>query len=192
MATLPTLSFSYDALAPFIDAKTMEIHHSKHHQTYVDKYNAVITKYPDLEVLPVERVLQQLPSLNVKENDRIAIRNHGGGVVNHSLFWSILGPVKQVDSQLSERVIHAFGSLDTFKEQFTQVAVNHFGSGWVWLVENEKRELVIYSLPNQDSPLTLGHTPILTLDVWEHAYYLTYQNKRAEYIANWWNICKIL
>lgn len=192
MVTLPALSFSYDALVPYIDAKTMEIHHSKHHQTYVDKYNAVIAKYPDLDKIPVEEVLQQLTSINVDEKDRMAIKNHGGGVSNHTLFWTMLGPTKQVDEQLVSRITKTFGSVEVFKEQFSQAAVNHFGSGWVWLVENEKKELVIYSLPNQDSPLTLGHTPIITLDVWEHAYYLTYQNRRAEYITNWWNVLKLI
>lgn len=192
MITLPTLSFSYDALVPYIDAKTMEIHHAKHHQTYVDKYNAVIAKYPDLDKIPVEDVLKRLTGIKVDEKDRIAIKNHGGGVINHTLFWTMLGPTKQIDEQLVNRLTKTFGSVEVFKEQFTQAAVNHFGSGWVWLVENEKKELVIYSLPNQDSPLTLGHTPIITLDVWEHAYYLTYQNRRAEYITNWWNVLKLI
>lgn len=192
MVTLPAISFSYDALVPYIDAKTMEIHHSKHHQTYVDKYNAVITKYPDLDKLPVEDVLQQLTNVKVDEKDRMAIKNHGGGVSNHTLFWTMLGPTKQIDTQLVDRITKTFGSVDVFKEQFSQAAVNHFGSGWVWLVENEKKELAIYPLPNQDSPLTLGHTPLITLDIWEHAYYLTYQNRRAEYITNWWNVLKLI
>jgi len=192
MVTLPALSFSYDALAPYIDAKTMEIHHSKHHQTYVDKYNAVIAKYPELDKIPVEDVLRQLTSIKVDEKDRIAIKNHGGGVSNHTLFWTMLGPTKQIAAQLVDRITKTFGSVQIFKEQFSQAAVNHFGSGWVWLVENEKKELVIYSLPNQDSPLTLGHTPLITLDVWEHAYYLMYQNRRAEYIASWWNVLKLI
>ena len=147
MVTLPALSFSYDALVPYIDAKTMEIHHSKHHQTYVDKYNAVIAKYPDLDKIPVEEVLQQLTSINVDEKDRMAIKNHGGGVSNHTLFWTMLGPTKQVDEQLVSRITKTFGSVEVFKEQFSQAAVNHFGSGWVWLVENEKRNwLSIHSL----------------------------------------------
>jgi Fe-Mn family superoxide dismutase len=192
MIMLPNLSYPNNALEPYIDARTMEIHYGKHHKTYVDKYNAVISKYPQLEVLPVEKVLSDLTLIKVDEKDRVAIKNHGGGVHNHNLFWSILGPKKEVDEKLTERIMKTFGSLDTFKEQFAAVSVNHFGSGWAWLVENEKKELVIYSLPNQDSPLTLGHVPILTLDVWEHAYYLTYQNRRAEYVANWWNVLKLL
>lgn len=192
MTTLPTLSFPYDALAPYIDAKTMEIHYSKHHQTYVDKYNTVIGKYKELENLPVEEVLSKLQTIAVDEKDRIAIKNFGGGVANHTFFWSILGPTKTLDQSLIEKITKTFGSLDVFKEQFTTSAIGLFGSGWTWLVEDAEGKLIIYSLPNQDSPLTLGHTPIITLDVWEHSYYLSYQNRRAEYITNWWNVLKLI
>jgi len=189
MIILPPLSYAYDALVPYIDAQTMEIHHGKHHQTYVDKYNSVIEKYPELSTLIIEDVLKKLSTLSIDEKDKKAIQNFGGGVLNHNLFWSIIGPKKNVDDQLTKRITNTFGSIEIFKKQFEEIANTHFGSGWTWLVEDEKNMLQIYALPNQDSPLSLGHTPILTLDVWEHAYYLHYQNRRAEYVHNWWNVC---
>lgn len=190
--TLPQLPYSYDALEPYIDAKTMEIHHTKHHQAYVDKLNAALEKYPDLREKPLEDLLRELEALNVEEKDKTAIRNHGGGHWNHSFFWQIMGPKKEVNDVLVKEITDDFGSLDEFKEQFNEAAANHFGSGWAWLVKDENGKLKVYSLPNQDSPLMKNHTPIIGLDVWEHAYYLKYQNRRPEYIEAWWNVLKLL
>lgn len=189
--TLPKLPYSYDALEPFIDVKTMEIHHTKHHQTYVDKLNAVLDKHPVLAEKPVEELLKSLNSLKIDETDKKMIRNHGGGHLNHSLFWTIMGKKKTVDNKLVERIKKDFGSVDAFKEKFNAAATNQFGSGWVWLVDNNGK-LEVYSLPNQDSPYLTGHTPIIGLDVWEHAYYLKYQNKRPDYITAWWNVLQLL
>ena len=192
MYTLPTLPYSFDSLEPYIDTRTMEIHYTKHHQTYLDKFNAILTKHPELEQTPVEELLKKLSTLPIDEADKTAIRNSGGGFANHSFFWTILGKTKTPDTVLIERITKTFGSLDMFKERFSTLAANHFGSGWVWLVEDENKNLQIYATPNQDSPYGKGHTPILTIDLWEHAYYLLYQNRRAEYIKNWWNVVTIL
>jgi len=189
---LPKLAYSYDALEPFIDAKTMEVHHSKHHQTYTDKFNAVLEKYPVLQDVPVEQLLKDLAKLEVDEKDRNAIRNHGGGYLNHKFFWEIMAPKKEVNEELKSEVEKEFGSFENFKKLFSETAANHFGSGWAWLVRDENSKLKVYGLNNQDSPLSLGHTPILCLDVWEHAYYLKYQNRRAEYVEQWWNVLKFL
>ncbi len=195
---LPPLPYSYDALEPFIDAKTMEIHHTKHHQTYVDKLNALLEKHPDLADKELADLMKNLKNLNIPEADKTAMKNHGGGHLNHTLFWNIMGPnsAKASDGQgkdkvLMDRIDKTFGSIDAFKEQFTATAINLFGSGWAWLVD-DNGALKIYSLPNQDSPYLQGHTPIVGLDVWEHAYYLKYQNRRPEYIQNWWNVLKLL
>lgn len=189
---LPKLAYAYDALEPFIDAKTMEVHHGKHHQTYTDNFNAVIAKYPELADKSAEEILKNLNSLQVDEKDRTAIKNQGGGYLNHKIFWEIMSPQKEVDQSLKDEIERTFGSLEEFKKLFTEVATKQFGSGWAWLVRDENGSLKIYSLPNQDSPLTLGHTPIFCLDVWKHAYYLKYQNRRAEYIVNWLNVLKFL
>lgn len=189
---LPKLPYSYDALEPNIDAKTMEIHHTKHHQAYIDKLNAAVEKYPDLAVMPVEDLLKNLASLNVEEADRTAIRNHGGGHANHSMFWQWLDPANSKDEKLAADIAAAFGSVEEFKKQFSDAASKVFGSGWAWLVRDETGKLMVYGLPNQDSPLLKGHTPLLGLDVWEHAYYLKYQNKRPDYIAAFWNVCKLV
>jgi Fe-Mn family superoxide dismutase len=190
--TLPKLNYAYDALEPFIDAKTMEVHHSKHHQTYTDNFNAVIAKYPDLADKSAEDILKNLNSLKVDEKDRNVIKNQGGGYLNHKFFWEIMAPKKELDKALIKEIEKDFGSLQVFKMMFSELAVKQFGSGWAWLVRDEKGILKAYSLPNQDSPLTLGHTPIFCVDVWEHAYYLKYQNRRAEYIDNWWNVLKMI
>ncbi|HSR89471.1 MAG TPA: superoxide dismutase [Candidatus Udaeobacter sp.] len=187
---LPKLEYKYDALEPYIDAKTMEIHHSKHHQAYLDKFNAVLEKNPQLKLDRAEDILVHLNNLEVSEDDRKVLRNHGGGFVNHDFFWKLMGPEKDLDNSLIADIIKTFGSIEDFKTKFSAAAVGQFGSGWAWLVQDENKMLKIYSLPNQDSPLTLGHRPILGLDVWEHAYYLKYQNKRAEYIENWWKVLK--
>jgi Fe-Mn family superoxide dismutase len=189
---LPPLPYSYDALEPYIDAKTMEIHHTKHHQAYTDKLNAVLEKYPDLSATPIEELFRNFATLQMPDADKTTLRNNGGGYVNHNLFWEIMGPKKEVDEGLSKEIIQTFGSVDEFKKLFTEAALNQFGSGWAWLVRDENGKLQIYSTPNQDSPYLKGHTPIICLDVWEHAYYLKYQNRRAEYIENWWNVLKLI
>lgn len=189
---LPQLPYEYNALEPFIDAETMKIHHDKHHQAYIDKLNVVLEKYPELTEKNLNELLKNLPSLEMEEGERTALKNHGGGHWNHSFFWTVMGPKKQIDETLIEEIKKTFGSVEEFKNIFSESAKTHFGSGWTWLVRDEINNLKIYSLPNQDSPLTLGHTPIFVLDLWEHAYYLKYQNRRAEYIENWWNILKFL
>jgi len=189
---LPQLDYSYDALEPFIDAKTMEIHHSKHHQTYLEKFNAVLEKYPDLNYNSAEDILKNLETLPVAEADRVVIKNMGGGFVNHSLFWKIMAPKKEIDAGLIKDIEKDFGSMIDFKALFTKLATAHFGSGWTWLVRDAEGKLAVYSLQNQDSPLSIGHEPVFVIDLWEHAYYLKYQNRRAEYIENWWNVLKLI
>lgn len=190
--TLPQLPYDYTALEPFIDAQTMMLHHDKHHQTYIDKLNTVLDKHPEIADQPLEHLLSDLDALSIPEADKTAIRNHGGGHTNHTLFWQIMGPKKSVDQELVARIEKEWASIDAFKKTFTEMALGLFGSGWVWLAENDEGKLHLHALPNQDSPLLHGHLPILGLDVWEHAYYLKYQNKRAEYIAAWWNVLKLL
>lgn len=192
MITLPKLGFDYNALEPYIDAKTMEIHHTKHHQAYIDKLNTVLGKYPRISKTSVEDLLINLRNLDIDESDKTIIRNHGGGHVNHSFFWTILNKSKMINQDLVDRIITSFGSVDTFKEKFNQAAVGHFGSGWVWLAENNQKALEIYSTVNQDSPYLKNHVPLIGLDVWEHAYYLKYQNRRAEYVTNWWQVLKLI
>ena len=189
---LPKLPYAYEALEPYIDKETMEIHHTKHHNAYVTKLNAALEKYPELQEKKVEDLLLNLESLKVDEADRKAIRNHGGGHVNHTLFWNIMGPKKEIDKDLVEKIKDTFGSVDDFKEKFSTTASTLFGSGWAWLANDKDGKLHIHASPNQDSPLLHGHTPIIGLDVWEHAYYLKYQNKRPEYIKNWWNVLKLI
>lgn len=186
--TLPSLPYSYEALEPYIDARTMEIHHAKHHNAYVNNLNAALEKYPDLQGIPVEVLLRKLNS--VPEAIRTAVRNNGGGHANHSLFWRVMGPKAggTPTGALAAAINETFGSFEAFKEQFSKAAATRFGSGWAWLAVDGWGKLVVYSTANQDGPYTDGYTPILTLDVWEHAYYLKYQNRRAEYIGNWWNV----
>lgn len=190
--TLPPLPYPYDALEPFIDATTMQIHHTKHHQTYIDKLNATLAKHPDIAEEPLEQLLANLKSLKIPEADKTMIRNHGGGHTNHTLFWQIMGPKKSVDQKLVKDIEKEWKSLDAFKATFNDMATKLFGSGWVWLARDEKEKLHLHSMANQDSPMLHGHTPIIGLDVWEHAYYLKYQNKRADYITAWWNVLKLL
>lgn len=189
---LPKLPYPHDALEPYIDAKTMEIHYNKHHQAYIDKLNTVIEKHSEFESKSPEELLRGLNSFSLDENDKKMIRNHGGGHVNHSLFWTLMGPNKEQDKMLITEIVRTFGSIDEFKKMFTSTATLHFGSGWCWLARNQKGSLEIYSLSNQDSPYLQGHTPVIGLDVWEHAYYLKYQNRRAEYIEQWWNVLKLI
>lgn len=185
--TLPKLNFDYSALEPHIDAKTMEIHHTKHHQTYVDKLNDALKDLPEISAKPIEEVLRDIDS--VPENVRQAVINHGGGHANHSLFWELLTPEKTEPSErLNAALAELCGSFDQFKTAFTDEATKRFGSGWAWLVIKSDGKLEHYSTANQDSPLMKGDTPILGLDVWEHAYYLNYQNRRPDYISAWWNV----
>ena len=189
---LPKLNYSYDALEPYIDKETMEIHHSKHHQAYTDNFNKVLELYPELTDLPVEKLLSEVNNLKIDEKDKNGIRNHGGGYYNHKLFWEVMDPANTKDEALVADLEKDFGSVDAFKEKFTDAAKTQFGSGWAWLARNPEGKLEVYSMPNQDSPLQKGHTPILLLDVWEHAYYLKYQNRRPEYIENWWKVVKLI
>lgn len=188
---LPKLKYSYDALEPYIDAKTMEIHHTKHHQAYIDKFNLALESYPKLQEKPVEELLREINS--IPEEIRIAIRNHGGGHLNHSLFWEILKKQSNPDNnkpkgEILSEINKKFGSYENFKELFSKTATNHFGSGWAWLILNKEKKLEIIETLNQDSPLMNSSIPLLCLDVWEHAYYLKYQNKRPEYIEAFFKI----
>ncbi len=185
--TLPPLPYAYDALVPHIDAKTMEIHHTKHHQAYINNANKALEAHPALAAKSVEALISDMAS--VPEDIRTVIRNNAGGHANHSLFWTVMGPNAggEPTGALADAINAAFGSLATFKEKFAAAATTRFGSGWAWL-SFEKGKLVVESTPNQDSPLMEGRTPILGLDVWEHAYYLNYQNRRPDYIGAFWNV----
>lgn len=187
MFKLPDLPYAFDALEPHIDAKTMEIHHDKHHATYVQKLNDAVKGHDDLLEMDLNELLQCLDE--VPEAIRTAVRNNGGGHSNHSFFWQIMSPDGggEPKGDLALKIEHKFGSFDDFKAKFKEAAVGRFGSGWAWLVTNEG-ELEIMSTANQDSPLMEQKVPILGLDVWEHAYYLKYQNKRPDYIDAWWNV----
>jgi len=189
---LKPLPYAVDALEPVIDAQTMTIHHDKHHAAYVAKFNALLAKRPELAEQSLEQLLTNVDTLALDVVDRAMLRNHGGGTYNHEFFWQGMAAQKVIDEALQTELIATFGSIEQFKEQFNAAATNHFGSGWAWLVRDATGKLKIYSLPNQDCPLSLGHTPILCLDVWEHAYYLKYQNRRADYIAAWWGVVKMI
>lgn len=183
---LPKLPYAFDALEPHIDAKTMEIHHGKHHATYVAKLNDALKEEPKWADLGLAELLSKIDK--VPEKIRTAVRNHGGGHANHTLFWELMAPGGRGEPKgvFAEAIKSTFGSFNGFKEKFSAVATAHFGSGWAWLVAaNGKPEIL--SLPNQDSPLMENKTPIVGLDVWEHAYYLKYQNRRPEYVTAWWN-----
>lgn len=185
---LPDLPYDFNSLEPHIDERTMRIHHGKHHNTYVTNLNAALEGHPDLAAKSIEDLLRDID--NVPESIRTAVRNNGGGHANHSLFWQIMSPNGggEPSGELAEAINKKWGSFDKFKEEFSQAAAGRFGSGWAWLVVDENGELQVYSTANQDSPYMQGHTPILGLDVWEHAYYLNYQNRRPDYIAAWWNV----
>lgn len=185
--TLPELPYAYDALAPHIDEETMRIHHDKHHAAYVTKVNAALENHPELAQLSINELMQKLDS--VPEDIKTAVQNNGGGHANHSLFWEILSPNGggKPSGELAAAIDETFGSFDEFEEKFSATGAGRFGSGWAWLVVTDGKLEVIDTL-NQDSPLSLGKTPILGLDVWEHAYYLNYQNKRPEYISAFWNV----
>jgi len=182
---LPQLIYKYNALEPYIDSKTMEIHYTKHHQAYIDKLNAALEKYPQLQKKSVEDLIKDLNA--IPEDIRTAVRNHGGGHANHSLFWELLKKGVKLEGEIAKSIDKEFGSFDDFKKKFSDVALGRFGSGWAWLVIN-KGKLEVYSTANQDSPLMEGKIPILGLDVWEHAYYLRYMNKRADYVNAFWNV----
>ncbi len=183
--TLPSLPYGYDALEPFIDAQTMTIHHTKHHQTYVDKLNAALANNSDWSAKSLEQIVKEYA--NAPEAIRGALRNHGGGHWNHTFFWQILKKDVKFAGPSADAITRKFGGFDQFKEQFSAAAANVFGSGWAWLVVAQGN-LEIVGTPNQDSPLTAGRTPIVGLDVWEHAYYLKYQNRRPDYTAAFFNI----
>lgn len=188
MFELPPLKYSFNALEPVIDAMTMEIHHDKHHGAYVMNLNKALENAPDLQSKPIEWILRNIQQ--VPESIRTAVRNNGGGHYNHTLFWDWIAPggSKSPSGALAQEINATFGSFDSFVEQFSNAAVTRFGSGWAWLVVNGQKKLQVLSTANQDSPLMDGQTPILGLDVWEHAYYLKYQNRRPEYVKNFWSI----
>jgi superoxide dismutase, Fe-Mn family len=184
---VPPLPYDYKALEPHIDEQTMRIHHDKHHAAYVTNLNAALEKHPDLQQKSVDDLIRGINS--VPEDIRTAVRNNGGGHVNHTMFWQIMGPGKggAPNGAVGDAIKSSFGSVDSFKEQFAKAATTRFGSGWAWLIDAGGK-LVIESTANQDSPLMEGKKPILGLDVWEHAYYLKYQNRRPDYIGAWWNV----
>ena len=189
--TLTPLPYAYNALEPFIDAKTLEIHYTKHHQAYVDKLNAALEKYPELQDKTVEELIASLDE--IPETIRTAVRNNAGGHFSHTLYWNIMSPTAEeyVPENLGKAIVETFGSIVAFKDQFSKAAANLFGSGWVWLVLSKAdaaEKLKIVSTQGHDSPLMTGDTPLMVIDVWEHAYYLHYQNRRPEYIQNWWNV----
>ncbi|HEX5798042.1 MAG TPA: superoxide dismutase [Candidatus Saccharimonadales bacterium] len=190
MFELPDLPYGYDALEPYIDKQTMELHHGKHHQTYIDKLNAAIKDNDELSSLSIEDLIKNLDK--VPEDIKAAVRNNGGGHLNHGFFWKVMaspseGAGGEPSGDLASAINSTFGSFKEFQEKFASAAAGRFGSGWAWLVKNGDK-LEITSTPNQDSPISENKTPILGLDVWEHAYYLKYQNRRPEYIDAWWNV----
>jgi superoxide dismutase, Fe-Mn family len=185
---LPNLPYAYDALEPYVDAQTMQIHHSKHHVAYINNLNAALEKQPALATKSLEELLGDLNA--VPEDIRMVVRNHGGGTYNHNLFWVFMSPKGggEPKGALAKAIEAAFGNYTTFKENFEKAANTRFGSGWAWLSVKQGGGLVVTSTANQDSPLSEGLRPILGIDVWEHAYYLKYQNRRPEYVSNWWNV----
>jgi Fe-Mn family superoxide dismutase len=187
MFELPKLPYSYDALEPYIDAETMKIHHDFHHKAYVDNLNKALAGHPDLAAKRLPELLREIRSL--PESIRTAVRNNGGGDANHTMFWQIMGPKSggSPSGELGKAIDEAFGSFDKFQAKLSQAALTRFGSGWGWLVLHQGK-LAVESRPNQDSPIMAGQHPIMGIDVWEHAYYLKYRNRRADYIKAWWNV----
>ena len=187
--TLPPLPYAVDALEPTIDKMTMEIHHGKHHNAYVTNLNKALESAPALAGKSIEELLANNCAI-VPENIRTAVRNNGGGHINHSMFWQIMGPNAggAPSGKLGDAITAAFGTFDAFKEKFNAAAATRFGSGWAWLVKNSAGALEVYSTANQDSPVMEGKSPVMGLDVWEHAYYLKYQNRRPDYASAWWNV----
>lgn len=186
--TLPDLPYAHDALEPHIDTETMHLHHDKHHNTYVTNLNAAIEKYPELAAKDIDTLIAELDQ--VPADIRTAVQNNGGGHANHTLFWEIMGPNAggEPTGEIKAAIDATFGSFDAFKEKFAAAATTRFGSGWAWLVVDKDGNLEVMSTANQDSPLTLGKTPVLTLDVWEHAYYKKFSNVRPDYIKAFWNV----
>jgi len=186
--TLPPLPYDYNALEPSIDEQTMRIHHDKHHQAYVTNLNAALEKHPDLQDKPVEQLIANIDAL--PEAIRTPVRNNGGGHANHTFFWEIMRPggAREPGGALAQAIDKSFGGLAGFKEQFAKACATRFGSGWGWLTAARGGALAIESTPNQDSPLMAGKSPVLGCDVWEHAYYLKYQNRRPDYVTAWWNV----
>ena len=185
----PALGYDYNALEPYIDEETMHIHHDKHHVAYTTNFNKALESHPELEYETAEDYLRNLDKM--PEDIKLAVKNHGGGHVHHSLFWQIMGQAKtngQLEGELLEAVNQAFGSFDKFKEEFEKAAMTVFGSGWAWLSLDENKKLIIEKTANQDSPYSLNHTPLMGIDVWEHSYYLKYQNRRLEFVQNFWNV----
>lgn len=186
MFELPKLDYSYDALEPYIDKATMEIHYNKHHRAYTNNLNDAIKDHPDMQKMSIEDILKSVSV--IPEDIKNKIINNGGGYYNHNLYWKFMSPIKSTPGgKLLTNLNDSFGSLDVFKEKFFNSALNHFGSGWAWLVLN-KKSLEILSTFNQNSPISDGKEPILGIDIWEHAYYLKYQNNRSDYIKAWWNV----
>jgi Fe-Mn family superoxide dismutase len=185
---LPPLPYDYAALEPYIDAQTMQIHHDKHHAAYVNNLNAALEKHPELQNKSPEELIRDLNS--VPEDIRTAVRNNGGGHVNHTMFWKIMGPNGggEPTGAIASAIKEAFGDFETFKQQFNDAGAKRFGSGWAWLVRGTGGKLQVISTANQDNPMSEGMYPIMGNDVWEHAYYLKYQNKRPDYLAAWWNV----
>jgi len=185
---VPPLPYDYAALEPYIDAQTMTLHHDKHHATYVTNLNNALQKYPQLQNKSPEELIRDIKS--VPDDIRTAVRNNGGGHVNHSMFWKIMKPKGggAPTGKIADEIKSVFGSFEDFQKLFNDTGAKQFGSGWVWLVRNSGGKLQVLSTPNQDSPMMDGHYPIMGNDVWEHAYYLKYQNKRADYLAAWWNV----
>ncbi len=188
MFILPELPYAYNALEPFIDEMTMHVHHDKHHATYVKNLNDVLAGREDLLAMDVNEILSDLTK--VPEDIRTKVRNNGGGVANHSLFWQVMAPKAggSPTGAVAKAIDSTFGSFAGFTEKFSVAGLNHFGSGWAWLVSGSDKKLAVVDTSNQDSPVSAGQTPLLNLDVWEHAYYLKYQNMRADYIKAWWNV----
>jgi len=184
---VPPLPYAYNALEPHIDEQTMHLHHDKHHAAYVTKLNGAVEKYPDLQKKSAEELVRNLST--VPEDIRGAVRNHGGGHVNHTMFWEIMGGKGGAPTgAVADGINKAFGSFDAFKEKFEAAGANQFGSGWAWLVRTKSGEFKVTSTANQDNPMTSGEFPLLGNDVWEHAYYLKYQNRRPDYLKAWWNV----
>lgn len=185
---LPSLPYAYDALEPSIDAQTVELHYNKHHATYLKNLNTALEKYPQFFSHSLEQILSDLNS--VPEDVRTTVRNNGGGLYNHNIYWAIMGPKRGGEpvGTLAAAISATFGSFTSMKEQIEKAGLGRFGSGWAWLSKKADGRLVIHSTPNQDTPLADGLFPVIGVDVWEHAYYLKYQNRRAEYLTNWWNV----
>lgn len=187
---LSPLPYNYDALDPYIDAQTMQVHHDLHHQAYVNNLNAALEKYPELQSKSPEELIKDLS--NLPQDITGAVRNNGGGHVNHTMFWQIMAPNAggEPTGAIAQAISENFGDFESFKQKFNDAGTKQFGSGWVWLVRTTDGKIEITSSPNQDNPMSSGHFPIMGNDVWEHAYYLKYQNRRAEYLKQWWNVVK--